>query len=143
MIYWLVTLQEDKIMNIAELKYIIEGSILQSVKVPSIPHVLLMFELRKGSQVFFMSVEPDDIHTEVYPADGLDEFKELIGQQIVSFDIESGETVMEDDSLMGWNFYKFQGERDSATLRFNSYADQYYSVGVDIKCDKIETDKLF
>lgn len=129
-------------MSIATLRYMIEGSILQSVKVPSIPHVLLMFELRKGSQVFFMSVEPDDIHTEVYPADGLDEFKELIGQQIVSFDIESGETVMEDDNLMGWNFYKFQGERDSATLRFNSYADQYYSVGVDIKCDKIETDKL-
>lgn len=90
-----------------------------------------------------MSVEPDDIHTEVYPADGLDEFKELIGQQIISFDIESGETVMEDDSLMGWNFYKFQGEKDSATLRFNSYADQYYSVGVDMKCDKIKTDKLF
>ena len=129
-------------MNTAALKYMIDGSILQSVKVPSILHVLLMFELRKGSQAFFMSVEPDDIHTEVYPADGLDEFKELIGQQIVSFDIESGETVMEDDSLMGWNFYKFQGERDSATLRFNSYADQYYSVGVDIKCDKIETDKL-
>lgn len=129
-------------MNTDVLKDIIEGSILQSVKVPSIQHVLLMFELRKGSQVFFMLVEPDDIHTEVYPADGLDEFKELIGQQIVSFDIESGETVMEDDSLMGWNFYKFQGERDSATLRFNSYADQYYSVGVDMKCDKIETDKL-
>lgn len=143
MIFWSEILQEDKIMNTAALKYMIEGSILQSVKVPSIPHVLLMFELRKGSQAFFMSVEPDDIHTEVYPADGLDEFKELIGQQIVSFDIESGETVMEDDSLMGWNFYKFQGERDSSTLRFNSYADQYYSVGVDIKCDKIETDKLF
>lgn len=142
MIFWSEILQEDKIMNTAALKYMIEGSILQSVKVPSIPHVLLMFELRKGSQAFFMSVEPDDIHTEVYPADGLDEFKELIGQQIVSFDIESGETVMEDDSLMGWNFYKFQGERDSATLRFNSYADQYYSIGVDIKCDKIETDKL-
>lgn len=129
-------------MSIATLRYMIEGSILQSVKIPSIPHVLLMFELRKGNQVFFMSVEPDDIHTEIYPADGLDEFKELIGQQIVSFDIESGETVIEDDSLIGWNFYKFQGERDSATLRFNSYADQYYSVGVDIKCDKIETDKL-
>lgn len=129
-------------MNTVALKYMIEGSILQSVKTPSISHVILMFELRKGSQVFFMSVEPDDIHTEVYPADGLDEFKELIGQQIVSFDIESGELVMEDDSLMGWNFYKFQGERDSATLRFNSYADQYYSVGVDMKCDKIETDKL-
>lgn len=142
MIFWSEILQEDKIMNTAALKYMIDGSILQSVKVPSILHVLLMFELRKGSQAFFMSVEPDDIHTEVYPADGLDEFKELIGQQIVSFDIESGETVMEDDSLMGWNFYKFQGERDSATLRFNSYADQYYSVGVDIKCDKIETDKL-
>lgn len=130
-------------MNIVTLKHTIEGSILQSVKVPSIPHVLLMFELRKDNQVFFMSVEPDDIHTEVYPADGLDEFKELIGQQIISFDIESGETVMEDDSLMGWNFYKFQGEKDSATLRFNSYADQYYSVGVDMKCDKIKTDKLF
>lgn len=88
MIFWSEILQEDKIMNTAALKYMIEGSILQSVKVPSIPHVLLMFELRKGNQVFFMSVEPDDIHTEVYPADGLDEFKELIGQQIVSFDIE-------------------------------------------------------
>lgn len=52
-------------MSTAALKYMIEGSILQSVKVPLIQHVLLMFELRKGSQVFFMSVEPDDIHTEV------------------------------------------------------------------------------
>lgn len=130
-------------MDTTELKYMIEGSILQSVKVPNFKYVVLMLEFRKGSQVFYISVEPDDIHTEVYPADGLDELKEMIGTKIVSFEVESGESVMEDDSLMGWNFYKFQGEKDSATLRFNSYADQYYSVGVDMKCDKIKTDKLF
>lgn len=102
-----------------------------------------MFKLRKGSQVFFMSVEPEDIHSEVYLADGLDEFKGMIGKQIVSFDTESGELVIDDDRNMGWAFYKFQGEKEPATLRFNSYADQYYSVGVDMTCDKIETDKLF
>ena len=129
-------------MNTDVLRDIIEGSILQSVKVPDFKYVVLMLEFRKGSQVFYISVEPDDIHTEVYPADSLDELKEMIGTKIVSFEAESGELVMEDDSLMGWDFYKFQGEKDYATLRFNSYADQYYSVGVDMKCDKIQTDKL-
>lgn len=53
-----------------------------------------------------------------------------------------GELEMDDGRNVGWTFYRFQGEKDSATLRFNSYADQYYSVGVDMKCDKVETDKL-
>ena len=127
----------------AALKHAIEGSILQSVRVPDFKNTLLLLEFRKGSQVYCLSVEPEDVHSEAYLADGLEELQSLVGSEIQSFDIEEGEYVVEDHGNMGWSFYKFQGTNDSVTLRFNSYADQFYSVGVNMKCDKIKTDKLF
>lgn len=129
-------------MNAVVLKYAIEGSVLQSVTVPNFNGALLLFRLRKGSQVYYMSIEQDDVHSETYLADGLEDFKSLVGSRIKSFEIESGELEMDDGRNMGWTYYKFQGEKDSATLRFNSYTDEFYSVDVVMKCDKIETDKL-
>lgn len=113
--------------------------VLQRVYIPKGGNDILRIETVYGDITFYLSIEPKDNWADTELIDGLEDLQSLVGQKLVKFEVientdDNGD--MDDDSLKTWTYYKIQGEKDSATLRFYSSSNGYYATGVNIVLDK-------
>lgn len=118
--------------------------ILQRVYVPKGGNDILRIETVDDDITFYLSIEPKDNWADTELIDGLEDLQDLVGQKLVSFEVventENNFTDTEEgyseEALKTWTYYKIQGEKDSATLRFYSVSNGYYATGVNIVLDK-------
>lgn len=113
--------------------------ILQRVYVPKGGNDILRIETVDGDITFYLSIEPKDNWADTELIDGFEDLESLVGQKLVKFEVvENTEDngTSDDDCTKTWTYYKIQGEKDSATLRFYSSSNGFYSTGVNIVLDK-------
>lgn len=119
---------------------------LQRAYIPSGGSDILRIETVDGDITFYLSIEPKDNWADTELIDGLEDLQGLVGQKLVKFEIVENEEDNFDDSEEGyseealktWTYYKIQGEKDCATLRFYSVSNGYYATGVNIVLDKVK-----
>lgn len=114
---------------------------LQRAYIPSGGSDILRIETVDDDITFYLSVEPKDTWADTELIDGLEDLQSLVGQNLVKFEIVENtddNENMDDDSLKTWTYYKIQGEKDSATLRFYSSSNGFYATGVNIVLDKVK-----
>ena len=118
--------------------------ILQRVYIPKGGNDILRVETVDDDITFYLSIEPKDNWADTELIDGLEDLQSLVGQKLVKFEIVENtkdnftdtEEGYSEEALKTWTYYKIQGEKDSATLRFYSVSNGYYATGVNIVLDK-------
>lgn len=118
--------------------------ILQRVYIPKGGNGILRVETVDDDITFYLSIEPKDNWADTELIDGLEDLQSLVGQKLVKFEIVENtkdnftdtEEGYSEEALKTWTYYKIQGEKDSATLRFYSVSNGYYATGVNIVLDK-------
>lgn len=118
--------------------------ILQRVYVPKGGNDILRIETVDDDITFYLSVEPKDNWADTELIDGFKDLESLVGQKLVKFEVVENtednfidtEEGYSEEALKTWTYYKIQGEKDSATLRFYSVSNGYYATGVNIVLDK-------
>lgn len=118
--------------------------ILQRVYIPKGGNDILRIETVDDDITFYLSIEPKDNWADTELIDGLEDLQSLVGQNLVKFEIVENtednftdtEEGYSEEALKTWTYYKIQGEKDSATLRFYSVSNGYYATGVNIVLDK-------
>ena len=118
--------------------------ILQRVYIPKGGNDILRIETVDDDITFYLSIEPKDNWADTELIDGLEDLQSLVGQKLVKFEVVENtednftdtEEGYSEEALKTWTYYKIQGEKDSATLRFYSVSNGYYATGVNIVLDK-------
>nr|DAY41715.1 MAG TPA: hypothetical protein [Caudoviricetes sp.] len=120
--------------------------VLQRVYIPKGGNDILRIETVDDDITFYLSIEPRDNWADTELIEGLEDLQGLVGQKLVKFEVVENEEDNFDDSeenyseeaLKTWTYYKFQGEKDCATLHFYSVSNGYYATSVNIVLDKVK-----